>query len=81
MRVHIPNMKLKKVRRFTAGEESCWTCRDTVIVRSFGIFHNGGSAVAAQDMEISATNYRGDVIRAAVPLPSLGAFETVKFIR
>ena len=62
----------------TLGEESCWTIRDTLTVRSFGVFHNGPLATEEQDILLTVSNFANKTITAKVRLKRLMPYETVK---
>ena len=69
--------EIEEERIIAAGEESCWTLRDTASVRSFAVFHNGANEQPAQQVTLKIRRGRDNDVRAAIiPLPAMAPFAT-----
>lgn len=67
-------------RTISSGEEGCWTLRDTSLVRSFCVFHNGPREVAEQTatLEVIGGDSSGRRMQAEIKLPVLKSYESIK---
>jgi len=69
--------EIEEGRVICDGQESCWTLRDNRVLSSFGVFHNGGHAMAAQDVRLGVRNSRGEEKCIDFQMAALAPYETV----
>ncbi len=70
--------EVEEGRTISIGSEGCWTLRDGGEYRSFCVAHNGGAAAPAQEAVLEILNARGESRVAAVALPELKPYASVK---
>lgn len=69
--------EIEEGRTIMDGQESCWTLRDTNLMTSFAVIHNGAIAQPHQDITISVRNWTGKKLSKQIELKSLSPFETM----
>ena len=76
-RVYSPH-EVEEARTTARGEESCWTIRDSSLVKGFAVFHNGNVRQDPQQMKLEIINSQNDRLQHQIDFPSMGPYETVK---
>ncbi|MFM1651291.1 hypothetical protein ACI7RC_04200 [Brevibacillus sp. B_LB10_24] len=70
--------EIEERKTITQGEEACWTLRDTELVRSFCVFHNGGKTQSAQKAILRVIGPNNQIREATIELGELQPYATVK---
>jgi hypothetical protein len=71
--------EIEDQRTITIGEESCWTLRDSIKIKSFCAIHNGPHKQDSQTVKLVVRNYLGQEQRVEIPLIAMAPFETTVF--
>jgi hypothetical protein len=78
-RVYSPH-EIEENRTIMIGEESCWSVRDSIKVKSFAVFHNGAEKQTSQNIKLEVLNHKGETKIYNHHVKSLNPYATLRII-
>ncbi len=71
------NLEVEDKKTICDGHEGCWILKDTDVIESFGVIHNGFTTQKEQIMNLTITNHRGDIKNVKIPTNAINPYETL----